>query len=320
MAGSSAGTGRRATGSRVLSWARRAISGRPGRGFIGRIVRALRLDPSLYREVASPGASNSQATFVILLAAGGAGLGGSVRALLHNFGSRDLEPWTEFAWYIFVNEAVPIAALGTVAQLVAWPLWAAALWIVGGRLAPPNDRAAGYWSVARALAHAQAPAIILLLSPILMRIAVPVAWFAASWESEPGGPVILDMSLLRMLEFGSRTLISAWVLVGTYLAMRETLGLSNARTLGAIVLASVAISVLLGAFATAAFLAFPAPPVEFGSEFNRGDFLGVGGDAPGVILAIQSPLRITAGLDFNLGLVDAFMVFVNNPFSFWAFP
>ena len=155
-----------------------------------------------------------------------------------------------------------------------------------------------------------------------MRIAVPVAWFAASWESEPGGPVILDMSLLRTLEFGGRTLISAWVLVGTYLAMRETLGLSNVRTLGAIVLASVAISVLLGAFATAAFLAFPAPTVEFGSEFNRGDFLGVGGDAPGVILAIQSPAsdRSPLGLDFNLGLADAFMVFVNNPFSFWAFP
>ena len=257
---------------------------------------------------------------MILLAAGGAGLGGSVRALLDNFGVRDLDEWTGFAWSMFRNETAPIAILGAAAQLVAWPVWAAALWFIGGRLASPNSRAAGYWSVARALAYAQAPAIFLLLSPMLIRIAVPMVWFAAASGSEPGSPVILDMSLLRTLEFGGRTLISAWVLIGTYLAMREMLGLSNVRALGALVLASVSISVLLGVIATAVFLAIPSPPFEIGPEYDRGDFLGVGGEGPGVILAIQSPLRITAGLDFNLGLVDAFMVFVHNPFSFRFFP
>ena len=323
MAGASAGrasAGKRAIGSLVLSWAGRANNGRPGRSFFCRIVRALRLDPALYREVASSRASSRQATLVVLLAAGGAGLGGSVRALLDNFGLRDLEQWTGYVWFLFVNEALPIAILGAVAQLVVWPVWAAGLWIIGGRLASPEGRDAGFWPVARALAYAQAPAIFLLLSPIFVRLAVPVVWFAAASGSEPGSAVILDMSVLRTLEFGGRTLVSAWVLVGTFLAMRETLGISYARTLGALLLAGVAISVLLGVVATAAFLAVPSPPFEFGPEYYRGDFLGIGGEAPSVILSIQSPLPITSGLDFNLGLIDAFTVFVKNPFSFRFFP
>ena len=323
MAGSSArhaGGGKRAIGSRVLSWARSATNAQPGSSFIGRIVRALRLEPALYREVATPGASSRLATLVVLLAAVGAGLGGSARVLLDTFVLRDLEEWTGYILTLFWREAVPIAVLSAVAHLVAWLVWASALWIIGGRLASSNDQSAGYWSVARALAYAQAPAVFLLLSPMLIRIAVPIVWFAAASGSEPGSPVILEMSLLRTLEFGGRTLVSAWVLIGTSLALRETLGLSNFRALGALVLAGVAISILLGVLATTAFLAIPSPPFEFGPEYDRGDFLGVGGEGPVVILAVQPPLGITAGLDFNLGLVDAFMVSVHNPFSFRYFP
>ena len=44
-----------------------------GDGLIGRMVRALRLDPTLYREVAAPGGSTRQAATVVALAAVGTG-------------------------------------------------------------------------------------------------------------------------------------------------------------------------------------------------------------------------------------------------------
>lgn len=323
MAGSNAGhagSGRRAFGTRVLSWVSNAKSTRPGRSFVGRIIRASLMEPSLYREVASPGASSRQATLVLVLAAGGAGLGGSARTLLQTFVLRDLDQWTGYFWSLFAKEAVPIAVLGAVAHLFAWPVWAAAMWIIGGRLASPKARAVGYWPVARALAYAQSPTIFLLLSPIFIRVLVPVVWLAAAAGSDPSGVVILDMSLLRTLDFGVRTLISAWVLIGTFLAMRETLGLSNSRTLGALLAAAAAVAVVLGVLAAAVSLAVPPPAWDFDPASTGDKFLGVGGQGPLVIFPAWHAIPITIGLDFNLGLIDAFMVFITNLSSFRFFP
>ena len=44
-----------------------------GDGLVSRMLRALRLDSTLYREVATPGASNRQAALVVVLAALGTG-------------------------------------------------------------------------------------------------------------------------------------------------------------------------------------------------------------------------------------------------------
>lgn len=277
------------------------------------------MEPALYREVASPGANSRQATLVLVLAAGGAGLGGSARALLQTFVLRDLEQWTGYFWSLFAKEAVPLAVLGAVAHLFAWPVWAAALWIIGRRLASPNARAVGYWSVARALAYAQTPAIFLLLSPIIIRVLVPIVWLTAAAGSDPSRVVILDMSVLRTLDFGVRTMISTWVLVGTFLAMREALGLSNGRTLGALLAAAAAVAVVLGVLAAATSLAVPPPAWDFNPTSTGDKFLGIGGQGPLVVFSGRHAIPITIGFDFNLGLIDAFMVFVTNPFSFRFF-
>ena len=52
-----------------------------GDGLINRILRALRLDATLYREVAGPGGSNRQAAVVVVLAALGTGAAVATRAI-----------------------------------------------------------------------------------------------------------------------------------------------------------------------------------------------------------------------------------------------
>ena len=239
-------------------------------------------------------------------------------------GSGTLEEWTGYRLVLMFGETrqLPIAILSrrrsTRRPGPCGPLPCGSS---VGAWRRPTTESGGYWSVARALAYAQAAGCFSASQSDSYPNRRPDRLVCRGLSgSEPGSPIILDMSQLRTLEFGGRTLVSAWVLIGTFLALRETLGLSNFRALGALVLAGVAISILLGVLATTAFLAIPSPPFEFGPEYDRGDFLGVGGEGPVVILAVQPPLGITAGLDFNLGLVDAFIVSVHNPFSFRYFP
>ncbi|MCY3956808.1 MAG: hypothetical protein OXG65_00760 [Chloroflexi bacterium] len=167
-----------------------------GNGLIGRMLRALRLDASLYREVSAPDGDTRQAALVVLLTAVAAGtqgvwLGGSGAGLI------------------------------AISHMAAWPVWAAGLWLVGARLGAPNGEASGFRQVARAIAFAQAPGVLFAASLVIFWISAPL------W-----GTV--------------RTLISVWVLVGTFLAVRETLGLSNGRTLGALFGVGAATAILLG--------------------------------------------------------------------------
>ncbi len=167
-----------------------------GNGFISRMLRALRLDASLYREVSAPDGNTRQAALVVLLTALAAG--------------------AEGVWV-----GLSGAGLIAITHMAAWPVWAAGLWLVGARLRAPDGEASGFRQVARAVAFAQAPGVFFATSLVLFWISAPV------W-----GTV--------------RTLISVWVLVGTFLAVRETLGLSNGRTLGAIIGVGAASAVLLG--------------------------------------------------------------------------
>ena len=167
-----------------------------GDGLVSRMLRALRLDSTLYREVAAPDGDTRQAALVVLLTAAAAGA-----------------------------EAVWIGASGAgliaITHMAAWPVWAAGLWFVGARLRVPAGEASGFRQGARAIAFAQAPGVFFALSLVLFWIPAPL------W-----GTV--------------RTLVSVWVVVGTFLAVRETLGLSNGRALGALFAVGAAIAVLLG--------------------------------------------------------------------------
>ena len=167
-----------------------------GNGLIGRLLRALRLDASLYREVSAPDSDTRQAALVVLLTALAAG--------------------AEGVWV-----SVSGAGLIAITHMAAWPVWALGLWLVGARLRAPSGEAPEFRQVARAIAFAQAPGVFLATSLVLF------------WLSAPLWGVV-------------RTLISVWVVVGTFLAVRETLGLSNGRTIGTLFGVGAAIAVLLG--------------------------------------------------------------------------
>ena len=167
-----------------------------GDGLIGRMLRALRLDPTLYREVAAPGASTWQAALVVLLTAAAAGVEG-------------------------VRVSASGAGLIAISHMAAWPVWAAGLWLVGVRLRISGGEASEFGQVARAIAFAQTPGVFFALSPFPL------------WTLGPLGGMV-------------RSLVLVWVLVGTFFAVRESLGLSNGRTLSALFAVGAAIAVLLG--------------------------------------------------------------------------
>lgn len=276
-------------------------------GLIRRTIRALSLDSDLYREVSAPGASTLQAALVVMLAAVGVGLGESSRTLLFMLRAVRIESRTELLWYTFVDETLPIAALNAVVHLATWPVWAAAMWIIGGRLVSAGGRTPRFGSVARGLAFAQAPGLFLILTPVLARALVPIIGLATDSATDPARWDFVAFQLPPSLDFGFRTLITGWVLIGTYLALRESLGLSNAQTLGAMLAAGVAVAVLLGVLATAFALAVPSPPWTFDLALSGDRFLGIGGSGPLANFWTEDALPITLSFGFNLGLIDGFM-------------
>ena len=239
-------------------------------GLIPRVGRALQVDPSLYREVAAPGASIWQAFLVVVVAAVASGIAWGARLFhfverfepaLHRFDA----PMAEFGVQ---------TALSAIVHLMAWPVWAAAIWAVGQRLAPPG-RAPGFRSVARTLGFVQAPGLLLFAIPIMT---------GAFWlgRVDPNGVGDAPLGLLASSVW---SMVSVWVLVGTFVAVREVLGLGNGRALGALVAAgaTTAVAAVLLGLALASI-----------SGHSVGD--------AAFLLGAPSGFDVASGIDFNLGL------------------
>lgn len=282
------------------------MTSRAGSEFVARTIRALRLDAAVYLKAASPGGGSWQAFFVVLLAALGTGLGESSRVLLSKLGIPYL--WQRFGilWNVFADEAIPISVIVAIAHVAAWPVWAVVIWTIGKRLASERDRAPPLWSVARALAFAQAPGVFLVAMPIFVHLFIPIVGLVTDPEDVAHHWVVLGQSVPRALDFGIRTLVSAWVLLGTFLAIREVFGFSHGRALGAIFATGFTTAMLFGVFATAmAKIVVSEPSWAFGlNSVHVGSFeLGV----PLVAISIEQAVPVIHGFDFNLGLIDAFM-------------
>ena len=110
--------------------------------------------------------------------------------------------------------------------LAAWLGASAAAWGIGARLAPTDAKSTGFWPVARALAFAQTPNLVGVLAVL------PPPYTSGVW-------------LLARL----------WLLAASSTAIRESLGLSGARLLLAL-LASMAVyaALLVGIFSALASL------------------------------------------------------------------
>ena len=242
----------------------------PG-GLTRRVGRALQLDPSLYREVAAPGASTWQAILVVVLTAATSGIAWGAHSfhLISSYETALLHldvPMAEFSLQ---------TALRAIAHVVAWPLWAFGVWAVGGRLASPG-RAPGFRTVARVLAFAQAPGIVLVVIPVMTG-----AFWLGRVDPDGGGEAPLGL-----LASSVWSAVAVWVLIGTFLAAREVLDLSYGRTLGALVAAgagAASVALLLGAAVAAISPGWGLAD----TAYKRG---------------IPSGFDVAYGFDFDLGL------------------
>lgn len=214
----------------------KALDGGRRDGLAARMQRAIRLDPALYREVAASG-STRQASVVVLITALISGLAWFAVKLPY--------------WALSGPEAVPdawglaaLAGLKALAQVCAWLVWTGGLWIVGGRLVKSSGQMRPFWPLARALAFGQSPAMFALVTLALTAILAPLL-----------GLESLRDSPARMLVWVVEVGISLWVIVASFLAVREVLELNNGQTLGSMFLVGLAISGLTSFSATALIIA-----------------------------------------------------------------
>jgi hypothetical protein len=111
-----------------------------------RMVRAARLDRAVYEELESDRTATGQAAAVVVLVAvaTGIGLGAGFRGL----------------------------ALGLVASLVAWALWAALIYWIGARMLPEPQTRSDWGELARTLAFASSPGALRVVGivPVLGEI------------------------------------------------------------------------------------------------------------------------------------------------------
>ena len=262
-------------------------------GLISRMLRALRLDATLYREVAGPGGDTRQAALVVALAAVGSGVAWSARDVIYvMYQAWDSpHPVSVEAGGLSLRFILGTALIA-VLHVVAWPVWAGGLRLVGARLGNRGAVAPEFGQVARAVAFAQAPGVLVVLSPIPLTMTL-VGADAESWTL---GSRAANMSLVAAT---LQAVISAWVLVGTFLAVRQTLGLSNGRTLGTIFAVGVGSAVLLGMATVAIILVSKIVVTVLDLYPDWGDRNIWAGPW---LFAYGIGIPAAHGLEFNLGL------------------
>ncbi len=110
--------------------------------FANRIVRAARLDATLYEEVERDRGALGQAVAVVVLSSIAAGLGG-------------------------ISKAGPGGlVIGTVTALIGWGVWAFITYIVGAKLLPEPQTKADYGQLLRTIGFASSPGLIRVLGII----------------------------------------------------------------------------------------------------------------------------------------------------------
>jgi hypothetical protein len=121
-----------------------------------RMIRAARLDSSLYEEVEADKGALGQATVVVLLASLAAGVGA------------------------IAAEGVAGLLFGTVAALIGWYVWAFLTYWIGTRLLPEPQTSADYGELLRTIGFSSAPGVIRVLG-VMPGLARVIFVAAAVW-------------------------------------------------------------------------------------------------------------------------------------------
>jgi hypothetical protein len=119
------------------------------------MVRASKIDPSLFAEVESDRDASAQAAAVVMLAAlaNAVSIAGAPLAML---------------------------ALGVVAALVGWLLFASAIYLIGAKLLPEPGTRPDFGALLRAVGFANAPGMLKLLG-VVPGLREPVFFVATVW-------------------------------------------------------------------------------------------------------------------------------------------
>ncbi len=255
-------------------------------GVVVRLFRALRLDSAVYGEVAGSGSSIWQALAVMCATAAASGLHWGAYTLVFLVRSETVGSDLGAA---AVQSSVPAAWSSAATYFLAWPVWATGLWVVGLRWTPPDRPKPQFGRVARGLAFAQLPAVLGVVYILL----ITAVGFALGSQG-------LRSAILGVAQFWLWAVMEVWVLAGTFLAVRGALSLSNARTLGALVLVGATIAALLGVIVVILSAAFGGDAVGLRDDY----VVGFRDDGP-------TALEIAKGLDFNLRFVGQSQTVLN---------
>jgi len=120
---------------------------------VNRIIRAARLDATLYEEVEADPGTMREAGSVVILSSIAAGIGA------------------------FSQGGLAGLVFGTVAALVGWFIWAYLTCIIGTRLLPTAETHADYGQLLRTLGFASAPGIIRVLG--IIPVVGPIVFLVA---------------------------------------------------------------------------------------------------------------------------------------------
>ena len=121
-----------------------------------RMIRAAKLDASLYEEVEVDRGALGQATTVVLLASVAAGVGASAAGGMGGL------------------------LFGTISALVGWYIWAFLTYWIGTRFLPEPQTSADYGEVLRTIGFSSAPGVIRVLG-IIPGLTTPVFLAASVW-------------------------------------------------------------------------------------------------------------------------------------------
>ncbi len=260
-----------------------------GVGLVARIVRALRLDPTLYREVTSPDAGNRQAVVMIL-----------ITSVIWGFqtifvkSASVLQQSTRGAEDLDLGLLVALFAVPAIAQIASWLIWAFGLWIIATRWVPREHEVPYFGQVARALAFAQAPivfaVVIAVLATLFVGVVSALVLILIPEEIREGYPQLVVLGNSAAV-WGIGGLVTAWVLVGTFVATREALRLSNGRTLVALLTVN-----LVGATLLAVIVVVLSGVAGREAVGLMEDWVGFRDDNP-------SAVDVAYRLDFNFGFL-----------------